>query len=289
MRPVNKLEISSERLCNSTKHHINSLTAKEWIKAQVAIQEFYYEGRDVQNKNVHPATFPVSLPKHLIKLFTHEGESVLDPFVGIGSTLLAARDLNRNAVGFSMKQEYINYAKKRLSQDSFGTTKQLAIHYNARNIPQYLEPGTVSLSITSPPYANMLNHPQKNKSIRGNLRENEHYLKVQQYSNDPLDLGGMNHEQYSEALTEIYSGIYDFMKPKSHVVINVNGVLEDNKRYATHVYVIHAIEKAGFEFRNTIMWDKRNLMNKVGIFGWPNNYIALRTTMEFILDFWKRR
>ena len=48
------------------------------------------------------------------------------------------------------------------------------------------------------------------------------------------------------------------------------------------------IEKAGFEFRNTIMWDKRNLVNNVGIFGWPNNHITLGTIMEFILDFWKR-
>ena len=78
------------------------------------------------------------------------------------------------------------------------------------------------------------------------------------------------------------------MKKKAHVVINVNDVWENNTRYATHVYVINAIEKAGFEFRNTIMWDKRNLVNNVGIFGWPNNYITLGTTMEFILDFWKR-
>lgn len=284
-----KLDIGFTKSCNCPSNHINCLTAKEWIKSQVAIQEFYYEGRDVRDKNIHPAVFPVSLPKHFISLFTHEGELVLDPFVGIGTTLLAARDLNRNAVGFDLKKEYIEYASKRLSQGTIVSgTQQLPILGDARAIPDYLEKETVSLCITSPPYANMLNHPRKNKSIRGNLRENEHYLKVQQYSNDPKDLGRMNHKQYAEALTEIYSGIYGLMKPKAHVVINVNDVWENNRRYPTHVYVIQAIEEAGFEFRNTIMWDKRNLVNNVGIFGWPNNYITLGTTMEFILDFWKR-
>lgn len=286
---ISKLHIGSERLCNCPANHINCLTAKDWIKAQVAIQEFYYEGRDIRDKNVHPAVFPISLPAHFIRLFTHVGELVLDPFVGIGTTLIAARDLNRNAVGFDLKAEYIEYSKKRLEQIKLDSrTQQIPVLDDAVNIPNYLEEGSVALSVTSPPYANMLNHPRLNKSIRGDLRQNGHYMKVQQYSQNPRDLGRMNHEQYADALTEIYKGILPLMKPKAHVVINVNDVWENNTRYATHLYVIKALESAGFEFRNTIIWDKRNLVNKVGIFGWPNNYITLGTTMEFILDFWRR-
>lgn len=287
-KSTSKLNINYSRTCNCPANHINCLTAKEWIKAQVAIQEFYYEARDVRDKKIHPAVFPISLPKHFIKLFTHEGELILDPFAGIGSSLIAARDLNRNAVGFDLKKEYIDFATNRLSQSSLGTTQQILINDDALNIPNYLEEESVALSITSPPYANMLNHPRKNKSIRGDKRNNEHFETIQQYSADPRDLGTMNHEAYSDSLTKIYKGIYPSIKKKGHVVINVNDVWENNKRYATHVYVIHAIEKAGFEFRNTIMWDKRNLVNNVGIFGWPSNYITLGTTMEFILDFWKR-
>ena len=47
-----------------------------------------------------------------------QGELVLDPFVGIGSTLVAAKDLNRNAVGFDLKLEYLDYAKTRLQQET---------------------------------------------------------------------------------------------------------------------------------------------------------------------------
>ena len=178
-----KLKIDGKKLCNCSEKHINCLTAKEWVKSQVAIQAFYYQGRDVRDKNIHPATFPLTLPTHFIKLFTHEGELVLDPFAGIGTTLLAAKDLNRNAVGFDLKTEYIDYARKRLSQTSLKTaTQQILVCDDAINIPKHIEEGTVSLSITSPPYANMLNHKRKNKSMRANLRENEHYMKVQQFS-----------------------------------------------------------------------------------------------------------
>jgi DNA modification methylase len=285
---IKKLQINHMKTCDCKTNHISCITAKEWVKSMVTIQQFYYTGRDIRDKNVHPAVFPISLPSHFIKTLTHEGELVLDPFVGIGTTLIAAQDLNRNAVGFDLNKEYINVAKKRLSQSRLDSeTQQLAIMDDAHNIPEYLEEETVSLCITSPPYANMLNRPRLNKSIRGNLRNNGQYLKIQQYSDDPRDLGTMNHKEYAENLEKIYSGILPLMKPKAHCIININDVWWKNKRYLTHVYVIEALQKAGFEFRNTFIWDKRDLVNKVGIFGWPNNFISLGTTMEFILDFWR--
>jgi DNA modification methylase len=254
----------------------------------VTIQPFYYEKRDIRDKNVHPAVFPIALPSHFMKLLTHKGELVLDPFVGIGTTLIAAQDLDRNAVGFDLKQQYIEIARERLQQSRLTqSSQQIAIMDEAHNIPMYLRGETVSLCITSPPYANMLKHQRLNKSIRGELRKNEHYLKIQQYSDNPLDLGTMDHDQYAKALEEIYSGILPLMRHKAHCIINVNDVWENNKRIPTHLYVIEALTRAGFEFRNTFIWDKRDLVNQVGIFGWPNNFISLGATMEFILDFWR--
>jgi len=98
------LKIGYEKICNCPSNRINCLTPKEWIQYQVAIWEFFYEKRDIRDKNVHPATYPISLSSKCIKLFTHEGELVLDPFVGSGTTLVSAQDLNRNGVGFDLKE-----------------------------------------------------------------------------------------------------------------------------------------------------------------------------------------
>jgi len=264
------------------------MTPKEWMKSQVAIWEFFYEKRDIRDKNIHPASFPISLPAQCIKLFTHKGELVLDPFVGIGSTLIAAQDLDRNAVGFDLKKEYVYLSNSRLAQQKLHpTTKQIAIHDEAHNIPEYFDEETISLVVTSPPYANMLNIQRKNKSMRADLRNNEHYNKVLQYSNDSRDLGTMMPKEYAKTLAGIYKGILPLMKPKSHNVININDLWLKNKRYPTHMYVIEELEKVGYELRNIIIWDKRNLVNRVGIFGWPNNYITLTITFEYILDFWR--
>ncbi len=283
-----KINIPFERTCNCPPNHINCLNAKQWMKNQVAVWEFYYKKEDVRDKNIHPAVFPVGLPAKCIELFTHKGELVLDPFAGIGTTLVAARELERNAVGFDLNKKYIAFSKKRLAQHRlFSNNQQITICDDAINISNYLEENTISLSVTSPPYANMLNRPRKNKSLRGDLRKNEYYMKVQQYSKNPRDLGTMEPKKYASALGEIYKRVLQLHKPKAHCVINITDLWWKNKRIPVHIYVIEALEKAGYELRNTIIWDRRNIVNKAGIFGWPSNYITLSTTFEYILDFWR--
>ncbi len=293
------LDIKFERICKCMANHINCMTAKEWTQSQVAVWEFYYNGKDIRDKDIHPAVFPIGLPKKCIQLFTHEGELVVDPFVGSGTTLVAALETNRNAVGFDMKQEYIDLSNHRVADtkldhyfpDREKITQQIAVKAEGHDIPKFLKPETVSLFVTSPPYANMLNRPRTNKSMRGNLRQNKHYLKVQQYSADPLDLGTMEPRKYAQVLGEIYRGMLPLLKPKGHSIINVTDLwfkeVKLGKRVPVHLYVIEEMQNAGYELRNTIIWDRRNLVNKVGIFGWPNNYITFGTTFEYILDFWK--
>ncbi len=65
-------------------------------------------------QNGHIAMFPEELPKRLIKMFSFVGDTVLDPFLGSGTTSLAARNLNRNSVGYEMNPDFIPYIKRKL-------------------------------------------------------------------------------------------------------------------------------------------------------------------------------
>jgi len=287
-REATPIRLGSERLCDCPPNHINCMTAKEWIKSQLGVWQFYYESRDIRDKNVHPATFPIALAARCISLFSHEGELVLDPFVGSGTTLVAARDLNRNAVGFDLKQEYIDLCRSRLGDPPEPeNTTQVAFSADARYIQEYLEPESVSLILTSPPYANLLNRPRLNKSRRGAARKNEQYLKTEQYSQDARDLGTLRLEDYQDAMAEIYGRLFPVLKERGHCVIDVPDMWLDNRRITIHTAVVEALRSVGYELRNTIIWDRTNIVNRVGIFGWPSNYITMGTTFEYLLDFWK--
>ena len=280
--------LENGRLCECPPKHINCLTAKEWIKSQLGVWQFHYESRDIRDKNAHPATYPISLANRCISLFTHEGELVLDPFVGSGTTLVAARDLNRNAVGFDLKPEYVDLTTERLAKSpELESTTQMAFCGDARSIQDQLAPDSVSLVLTSPPYANLLNRPRQNKSRRGLERKNSQYLKTEQYSQDPRDLGVLELDEYQDAMAEIYGSLFPLLKERGHCVIDVPDMWLDNRRITIHTAVVEALRSVGYELRNTIIWDRTNIVNRVGIFGWPSNYITMGTTFEYLLDFWK--
>lgn len=281
-------DLPHARTCSCPPNHLNCMSAKEWIKAQLGVWEFYYEGRDVRDKDVHPAVWPIALPARLIELFTHEGELVLDPFAGVGTALVAARDLRRNAVGFDLNEAYVDVARTRLAQTRLpgGTeTTQLAIADDAQNIPEYVPEGAVKLVLTSPPYANTLNRRRKNKSRRGDLRANKQYLRVEQYSQRPEDLGTMSLAAYGKAMGAVFRGLKPLLADDGNVVVNVPDIWWEDGRITLHVTVIESLRKAGYELRNTIIWDRRNVVNRIGIFGWPSNYITMGTTFEYLLHF----
>jgi len=62
----------------------------------------------------HPAPFPIELPKRCIKLFSFVGDTVLDPFAGSGTTLIAATMLNRIGIGVEIDPQYCELSKRRI-------------------------------------------------------------------------------------------------------------------------------------------------------------------------------
>jgi len=66
----------------------------------------------------HGACYPVELVKTILEGFTKEGDLVLDPFIGSGTTAVACKQLNRRYIGFDISKEYVEIAQKRLSQET---------------------------------------------------------------------------------------------------------------------------------------------------------------------------
>lgn len=92
----------------------SKITTKEW--QDWAINSIW-EMQPAKAKSIgHPAPFPEELPRRLIKMYSFVGDTILDPFLGSGTTAIVARGLKRNAVGYETNPDYIKLAKKRLAQ-----------------------------------------------------------------------------------------------------------------------------------------------------------------------------
>jgi site-specific DNA-methyltransferase (adenine-specific) len=106
---------------------LSKMTAEEWNTNFAG--HWNFAGA---RQNGHIAMFPEELPRRLIKMFSFVEETVLDPFVGSGTTLLAAKNLDRNSIGFEINPEFVPFIKEKLDvnqKDINGTTYECLIQH----------------------------------------------------------------------------------------------------------------------------------------------------------------
>jgi DNA modification methylase len=90
---------------------ISKLTKEEW--KQYFSGHWYFRGaRQIE----HEAMFPEELPKRLIKMFSFKGDTVLDPFLGSGTTISVALELNRNGIGYEINRNFLKLIKNKIKE-----------------------------------------------------------------------------------------------------------------------------------------------------------------------------
>ena len=210
-------------------NRLNDLSGKEWIKFTKSWFKHTPPPRD-RTKLIHPAGFPETLVREFVEFFTKPKMWVLDPFVGTGSTLLAARIAGRNAVGVEINPRYASMARSRLEEapPSDGT-RQLVLQGNSRNLQMVLDENKVQkvdFCITSPPYWNQLK--------RASLRQRERKQKGldTSYSEDPEDIGNISdYEEFLDSQKRIFDQVFGIMKVGGYLVVVTNNVFSEGRLY----------------------------------------------------------
>ncbi len=118
-----------------SSNQLNDLSGKEWIQSTVSI--WYQRGlgrghKDTQLERLHPAPFAFLMVERLLGFFTKKGDSVLDPFAGVGSTLKACELTGRVGTGVELSEKWHEIAKKRLSSEAAGGKHQRCVEVTRR-------------------------------------------------------------------------------------------------------------------------------------------------------------
>jgi DNA modification methylase len=124
-----------KKLGDAPKHtkeqkELSKMTAEEWNTFFAGHWNF-----TGASQNGHIAMFPEELPRRLIKMFSFVGETIIDPFAGSGTTSLAAKNLDRNSIGYEINPEFIPFIKEKLEvhqQDLNGTTYEFVKQENTK-------------------------------------------------------------------------------------------------------------------------------------------------------------
>ncbi len=109
--PVETIVVFYKEQWQKAKRGESDVLREEFMEWTNGLWTFSGESK---RKVGHPAPFPVELPKRCIKLFSFVGDTVLDPFLGSGSTLIACISLNRKGIGVDIDEDYCKLARNRL-------------------------------------------------------------------------------------------------------------------------------------------------------------------------------
>ncbi|MEN3369817.1 MAG: hypothetical protein V7609_1960 [Verrucomicrobiota bacterium] len=268
---------------------LNELTGAEWARYSKSI-DTYPDTRSEKQKN-HGACFPKNLARQHIEIFTKPGDVVLDPFLGVGTTLDAARELGRRGIGIELNPAFAITAQRDLRIKGKRNSTFKVIKDDARNMLAHVAPGTIDFILTSPPYGTLL------KSVNGNFaykwREHSTLTPVanpRPYSNDAKDLGNMRYEDFLPALQTVMSACFTALRSAGYAVWVVKDFrdLRHKVPYVNfHSHVIELAERAGFLLWDIRIFDQTKFRPLVCL-GFPSRNFYLNIGHSFILTFRKR-
>ena len=256
----------------------NELDGKTWLRYSISVWNDVKKTKEETDLK-HPAMFPSLLALRLIKCFTNqEARLILDPFAGVGSTLIAAKELGKDAVGIEVSLEFARIAEDRITQTlPFEGPSETKIHVaDSRELYKFVSPNSADMVITSPPYWDILLE-----------KRTADYKEQRDYGEMEADLGKIrDYEKFLLELRKIFEQVYVAMKPKGYCCVVVMDLRKKSQFYAYHRDISHFMEDIGFIFDDMIIWDRGREYNNLRPLGYPSVF-RINKIHEFILIFQK--
>ncbi len=279
---ISKLKMDSKSRKDRNLNRCNELDGKTWLQYSISVWNDIKKSSE-EIKISHPAMFPLQLTDRLIRIFTREEEKViLDPFMGSGSTIIAAKRVGKEGIGFEISEEFIKIAEDRLMQKELfdiGEGRNYKIYRaDARELLQYLKPNSVDMCLTSPPYWDILSQ-----------KRTADYKDVRDYGDTKEDLGKIkDYRKFIDALQEVFSYVFEVLKDGKYCIIIVMDIRKKAKFYPFHIDIALMMQEVGFIFDDIIIWDRRQEYNNLRPLGYPYVF-RINKVHEYILIFQKPR
>lgn len=258
------------------KNRLNDLTGKEWTLFTKswfifdAVPSDLKEERELSKKvglksDDHPATYSPTMMADFIYFFTKKGQLVLDPFCGIGSTLVGCDRTGREGIGIELNPKYAEIAKLRTKQKIIvGNSLDIKRIWKERDLPK------VDFCISSPPYWNILHRSTrdfKDKRIKNGYDVT--------YSEKEEDLGNIeDYNSFLDKVCSVYKNIYDLMNNMAYICIIVKNVKKEGKIYTLSWDIAKKLDGL-FVLKDERIWCQDKIaLNPFGYpFAWTSNIV----------------
>ena len=255
----------------------NQLDGKTWTKNSISVWNDIRKSPE-ELKLGHPALFPTSLVTRLIESFTTDDDRVVfDPFVGVGSTAIAAEALGKVGIGIDLSQQFLEVASRRSNQLTAkpGGERRLILD-DSFNMLSHVAEHSIDFVVTSPPYWDILMQPRT-----ADLKAIRHY------GDSERDLGRIpRYREFVSRLQDLFGLVLRALKPGKYCCIVVMDIRKKDSFYMLHADLSEALQQIGFVLDDLIIWDRRQEYNNLRPLGFPSVF-RINRVHEYILIFKK--
>lgn len=256
------------------RNDLNDLSASEWIQETKSF--FYQKGLgagspEAKYEKMHPAPFSFTDVTKLVRFFTKKNGKVLDPFLGVGSTIKACAELEREGFGVELSPKWCEITKKRLKEESgLKLDDKHLICGDSRKLKEYFPKNHFDFIVTSPPYWNILDK----KDHKANERViNGHDTK---YSESENDLGNISdYGKFLNELSKIFLSCHDLLKPGKYMCIIVSDFRHKSEFYPFHSDLMNKLTDKSLKKHFQLKGIKVLIQNAKKLFpyGYPFSYV----------------
>jgi DNA modification methylase len=275
---------------SNDKRAFNGLKPKEWTKLSRSV----WLSREVSSTREkhhleHGATFSTALAERAIKMYTAPRDLVLDPFLGVGTTIIAAGRSGRRGIGIELYRKFAAIAESFLGQETTGESlEQKVICGDSRNLLKWVEPESVQLVFTSPPYANFIHRSVKDrrKTHKKSKLVLDNKSVVKPYGSNPEDFGNLNYEDFLAQIKRLMADLLTVTVPGGYNVWVVKDCRDTENGVPlvdVHSDIARLGRDVGFLYHDLIIWDQNDQRSLV-LLGYPSVfYVNVNHTFLVVL------
>lgn len=209
---------------------------EEFEQEKNTVWNFPVRGDWATHKPDYRGNFAPQVPRNVILNYSQESDLILDPMVGGGTTLIEARLLNRNAVGYDVNQNAIKITSERINFEIKGNAKQIAKLGNAQKLPE--KDNSVDLVIAHPPYANIVKYSD---------------------GKNPDDLSSISSlPKFLDALEIAVREMYRVLKPGRFCAILIGDTRKGQHYIPLSHFVLQRCLRSGFVLKEEVIKTQHN-------------------------------
>jgi DNA modification methylase len=254
----------------STRNRLNNLTGKEWVYwSKSVITNVYPSNLQHKLRSQHGAQKPPDLCADLIRVFTKEGETVLDPFAGVGGTLLGATLAGRKARGIEINPKWIEIYREVCRREQL-EAQEIVEGDNRREFEKMADSGIeVDMILTDVPYWQMdkvTKSKGKYKKVGEEVRENRR-SKLTPFSGVSYSTKG----EWLEEMRDIFRKAVDLLKPRGYAAVFIGDMYNNGKYHFLTADLASVLGELDITMKANLTW--YDVSKSLHVYGYLYEYI----------------